>query len=92
MSASLVGSEMCIRDRLWPTSTGPPARPPSCLLAPAVDKSASGLNAGRDRERCRMESSAHTHLGTTTESNWASLATPSQTGAVNPAATLADVP
>eukprot|EP00969_Alexandrium_andersonii_P213631 9434003-Alexandrium_andersonii.AAC.1 len=40
MSASLVGSEMCIRDR--PCPSRPPAEPPDGATARAAGRSASG--------------------------------------------------
>eukprot|EP00969_Alexandrium_andersonii_P121575 5374373-Alexandrium_andersonii.AAC.1 len=45
MSASLVGSEMCIRDRPWPSCAG---QTPSCCQCSAGGHEADEDAAGRD--------------------------------------------
>eukprot|EP00969_Alexandrium_andersonii_P070642 3117683-Alexandrium_andersonii.AAC.1 len=48
MSASLVGSEMCIRDRHFPSNGRPPPQPRNCQ-GPIATRSTSRVQLGRQR-------------------------------------------
>eukprot|EP00969_Alexandrium_andersonii_P283004 12510409-Alexandrium_andersonii.AAC.1 len=58
MSASLVGSEMCIRDSI------PPARPPDSGLAPAAQLCSQGAVTQRCCRSCAAVSYTHLTLPT----------------------------